>query len=86
MSTIIDSNEHYTIFNEMRMCCGENQFRYVCKEHETDMGCYFCEFDYSKPCGHGGQLPASEMKALRAQLVTNAEKIVKLTKELRSKE
>jgi hypothetical protein len=46
----IDQNEFYLIKDEQRFCCGESQFRYVCKAHGEAMGCYYCEFDYSKDC------------------------------------
>jgi hypothetical protein len=46
----IDETEFYLIQDEMRFCCDESQFRYTCKAHGEEMGCYFCEFDYSKPC------------------------------------
>ncbi len=34
----------------MRFCCDESQFRYTCKAHGESMGCYYCEFDYTKDC------------------------------------
>ena len=46
----IDENEFYFVIDEMRFCCDESQFRYVCKAHGEAMGCYYCEFDYSKDC------------------------------------
>ncbi len=46
----IDQNEFYLIKDEQRFCCGESQFRYVCKSHGEAMGCYYCEFDYSTDC------------------------------------
>jgi hypothetical protein len=46
----IDQNEFYLIKDEQRFCCGESQFRYVCKSHGEAMGCYYCEFDYSNDC------------------------------------
>jgi len=46
----IDQNEFYFIKDEMKLCCDEIQFVMVCKEHGEQMGCYYCEFDYSKKC------------------------------------
>ena len=46
----IDQNEFYLIKDEQRFCCGESQFRYVCKSHGEAMGCSYCEFDYSNDC------------------------------------
>jgi hypothetical protein len=64
----IDSTVLYNIYEPTFMCCDQSQFTYYCKAHEEKMGCYFCQFDYSEPCGHGGELPQSEMDALRAIL------------------
>ncbi len=50
MLDIIEVTEFYTVMDESHFCCDEVQFRYVCIEHDEYMGCYFCEFDYSKPC------------------------------------
>ena len=79
----IDSTIHYNIYEPTWMCCDAQQFTYYCKAHEIKMGCYFCEFDYNERCGHAGELPASEMDALRAQLEANAKKMLGLTRELR---
>jgi len=46
----IDQNEFYLILDEMRFCCGESQFKYVCKAHGEAQGCYYHEFDYDQPC------------------------------------
>lgn len=67
----IDSTPLYNIYEPTWFHCGESQFRYVCKAHEEAMGCYYCEFDYSQPCDHAGELPSSEMDALRAILQAN---------------
>ena len=50
MSLVIDQNQFYEIVDTMRFCCDESQFIYVCKSHSEQMGCYFCEFDYSNDC------------------------------------
>jgi hypothetical protein len=50
----IDETKFYTIHEPTWMCCDEFQFTYVCKAHGEKMGCYFCEFDYDKPCDHEG--------------------------------
>ena len=50
MSIVIDQNQFYEIVDTMRFCCDESQFVYVCKEHGEQMGCYFCEFNYSENC------------------------------------
>jgi len=50
----IDQTKFYTIHEPTWMCCDESQFTYVCKAHGEKMGCYFCEFDYDKPCDHEG--------------------------------
>jgi hypothetical protein len=50
MIDVIDQTEFYLIQDESHFCCDEMQFRYVCKAHDEYMGCYFCEFDYNKPC------------------------------------
>ena len=50
MKTYIDENEFYFVKDETHFCCDECQFIYVCKEHGEQMGCYYCEFDYSKDC------------------------------------
>jgi len=47
---VIDQNEFYLIHDTTFMCCDQSQFRYSCKAHGEMMGCYFCEFDYSKEC------------------------------------
>jgi hypothetical protein len=49
-STIIDQNEFYLIKDEMLFHCDESQFVHVCKACGEQMGCYYCEFDYSQPC------------------------------------
>ena len=46
----IDENEFYQIVDEMFYCCDESQFKHYCKKHTELMGCYYCEFDYSKEC------------------------------------
>ena len=48
----IDTTEFYTIHEPTHMCCDESQFTYVCIAHRETMGCYFCGFDYDKPCEH----------------------------------
>jgi hypothetical protein len=50
MAKSIDSTTHYVIKDEQHHCCGELQFRYVCKKHQNRMGCMFCEFDPYNPC------------------------------------
>ena len=50
MSKTIDNNAHYSIRDEQFYCCGETQFRHVCKKHQTRMGCMFCEFDPYAAC------------------------------------
>jgi hypothetical protein len=50
MASVIDQNEFYFIWDLLFMCCDEQQFRHQCKAHSELMGCYFCEFDYSKEC------------------------------------
>ena len=47
---VIDQNEFYLIHDLTFMCCDQSQFRHSCKAHGEIMGCYFCEFDYSKEC------------------------------------
>ena len=46
----IDENEFYQIVDEVIYCCGEVQYIHYCKKHTEKMGCYYCEFDYSKDC------------------------------------
>jgi hypothetical protein len=46
----IDETEFYLIQDEMRFCCDDSQFKYTCKAHGEEMGCYYCEFDYSQDC------------------------------------
>lgn len=48
---VIDQTEFYEIIDELWMCCDESQFKYYCKAHGEFMGCYYCQFDYDKPCG-----------------------------------
>ena len=51
MTTIyIDKTEFYYIKNERQFHCNEDQFVYVCKTHGENMGCCYCEFDYSLDC------------------------------------
>lgn len=50
MSKIIDSTKYFDIHDELFVCCGEHQFRYVCKKHRNRMGCMFCEFDPYTAC------------------------------------
>lgn len=50
MSKFIDSTKHFNIRDEQFMCCGEMQFRYVCKPHGNVMGCMFCSFDPYSEC------------------------------------
>lgn len=47
---VIDKTEHYLITKESFLCCGEVMFKYFCKNCQEFMGCYFCQFDYTKPC------------------------------------
>jgi hypothetical protein len=46
----LDETEFYFVKDEQHFCCDESQFVHVCKEHGEQMGCYFCEFDYSTTC------------------------------------
>jgi len=46
----IDENEFYFIKDEIKIHCDEQQFKYVCKTHGEQMGCYFCEFNYDENC------------------------------------
>jgi hypothetical protein len=48
----IDTTEFYEIADETWMHCDASQFKHYCIAHNELMGCYFCEFDYTKPCGH----------------------------------
>jgi hypothetical protein len=52
MDKILSQIEFYNILDETNFffCCGESQFIHICKAHDEVMGCYYCEFDYSKPC------------------------------------
>jgi hypothetical protein len=50
MKNKIDETPYYDIIDEQRFCCDESQFKYYCKAHGESMGCYYCEFDYDKPC------------------------------------
>ena len=50
ITSVIDQNEFYWIWDLSFLCCDEVQFRYQCKKHSELMGCYYCEFDYSKDC------------------------------------
>ena len=50
INTYIDENEFYFILDEIKFHCDEQQFVYVCKAHGEQLGCYFCEFDYSQDC------------------------------------
>jgi hypothetical protein len=50
MSNQIDQTEFYEIMDKLWMHCDESQFTYYCKAHGEQMGCYYCEFDYTKPC------------------------------------
>jgi hypothetical protein len=50
VTSVIDQNEFYWIWDLSFLCCDEVQFRYQCKKHSELMGCYYCEFDYSKEC------------------------------------
>lgn len=49
--SVIDSNDHFNILDELFVCCDEHQFRYVCKAHGEQMGCQFHEFDPYTECG-----------------------------------
>ena len=51
MSNVIDQTKHYNIIDEIHICCDAQQFRHICKAHGEYMGCYFCTFDYTEPCG-----------------------------------
>ena len=50
VSKKIDSNKYYDIYDEQFLCCGELQFRYVCKTHGNSMECMFCAFDSTTAC------------------------------------
>ena len=43
-------NKFYLTNYESFVCCDELQYRYFCDNHFEQMGCYFCEFDYSIDC------------------------------------
>lgn len=49
MSTKIKVNEWYYTDMEPLFCC-DFQYRTICEKHDEVQGCYYCEFDYSKPC------------------------------------
>ena len=51
VSRPIDQTKYYDIMDDIHICCDAQQFRYVCKAHGESMGCYFCTFDYTEPCG-----------------------------------
>jgi len=53
MTRKIDETKDYIILDEMHYCCEEAQFKYICKKCGDFMGCYFCEFNYTEPCGCG---------------------------------
>ena len=50
VSKKIDSSKYYDIYDEQFLCCGEVQFRYVCKTHGNSMECMFCAFDSTTAC------------------------------------
>ena len=49
MSTTITRGEHYSILDELFVCCDEHQFRYQCNNCEEVMDCQFCGFDPYAP-------------------------------------
>jgi hypothetical protein len=51
VSNTIDQTKYYNIIDEIHICCDAQQFRHICKAHGEYMGCYFCTFDYTEPCG-----------------------------------
>lgn len=50
MSKTIDSNKYYDIKDEQFICCGETQFKYVCKAHGNTQDCYYCSFNPDEAC------------------------------------
>jgi hypothetical protein len=50
MTMKIKLNEYYYQTEDGFFCCDEYQYRTYCEAHVELMGCYYCEFDYSKPC------------------------------------
>ena len=43
-------NEWFYSSDDGLGCCGEFQYKTYCYAHDEYQGCYYCEFDYSKPC------------------------------------
>lgn len=49
LMTTISREKHYTILDELFVCCDEHQFRYRCNKCEEVMDCQFCGFDPYNP-------------------------------------
>jgi len=41
-------SEHYIILDTTFFCCGEQQFKHICRYCDEPMDCYFCGFDYNE--------------------------------------
>jgi hypothetical protein len=44
----IQADKFYRVADAMYFCCDSTMFRHYCVACDEFMGCYFCEFDYTK--------------------------------------
>ena len=56
MDTKQKANEWYYTTGLNHYCCDEFQFVYYCEKHDEPQGCYYCDFDYTKPCECEGKI------------------------------
>lgn len=48
--SVIDQTQYFYVIDQQYMHCDEMQFIYQCKACGNEPYCYFCGFDYNKPC------------------------------------